>query len=427
MFFKDTYSRREESFFMLDLSRTAERAKEATAALGALDGVSKNFILGNLSDFLKDRADEIIEASRKDLELADASGAEAGVLLRLQIDRERILSLSRTVDTIRKMPDPFSVPGGVKKTNELMLLKMKVPLGVVGVVCDCAPEVIATFSALSIKTGNAVIFSGNSKAANTCGVFIDIVQTSLEGQALAPYGAQLLPDTSFETALNFIETEGYLDAVVAVGGAELVKTVRKHSAAAVIETGVGNCHAFIDESADYEEAKKIVTEAKLVKPWHCNSVEKLLFHKSFPASYIVGVLDTLKNSGVKVKACSRIMDIYKNAAHANEEDWSVAYKGCAVAAKLVDSADEAINHIAKYGSGESEIIVTNSYENSERFHNRVDAAVVYVNASPTFADGSMLGLGGEIAIVAGKANSRGIMGLPQLTRTKYIAFGKQLA
>lgn len=409
---------------MIDLLDLAKKVKEAGKSLRFADRNSKNFILKNISAFLIERETEILEANKLDLESAEKNNLGTTAIDRLRLNRGRILSMARMVDQVRDLPDPVGMSnGGIKHSNGLLIIKMRVPLGVVGVICESSSNVTVNTAALCIKTGNALILYGGRDSLNTNKVLADIIQTALEAQALSPYGVQIVPDISDETAEKFIKLNGYIDALIPVGGSNFIKTVMQKAAVPVIGTCIGNCQAFIDKSADLETVKSIVMNTKVPERSVSSVVKKIIFHKEFPLTYIKEILDVLVDNGVEIRACPRIRDIYKNCTAASEDDWSAEYNDYIIAVRFADSIDDAISHISEYSTKHSEIIVTNDYENSLRFYREIDAAAVYVNASASFTWGSEFGLASEIGISAQNIHSRGPMGLLKLTSCKYVAFG----
>jgi len=366
---------------------------------------------------------EIINANQRDLENAREKGMKDAMLERLMLNDKRIDGMIKGLLDLIELPDPVGSGSIIKRPNGLTLLKQRVPLGVVGIIYESRPNVTSDAAGLCIKSGNAVILRGGSEAINSNMAIVNALRKGLEEADLPVSCIQLIEDTSRERIQELFKMRDYVDVLIPRGGAGLIKNVVENSQIPVIETGVGNCHLYIDETADLEMAKNILINAKTNRPSVCNAAETLLVHEKIAADFLPGALDELKELGVEIRACERTLNIYPDAKSATEEDWSTEYLDLILAVKIVDSIEEAIAHINRYGTSHSEAIVTKDYERANQFLARVDAACVYVNASTRFTDGGEFGMGAEIGISTQKLHARGPMGLEELTTVKYLIMG----
>ncbi|MEG1615090.1 MAG: glutamate-5-semialdehyde dehydrogenase, partial [Oscillospiraceae bacterium] len=373
---------------------------------------------------LRDNSKTIIEENKKDLESGKRSGLSDSILDRLALDQKRIDGIASSVEDIIALPDPIGKTlGGTVNGYGMKIVKISVPLGVIAVIYEARPNVTADAAALCLKSGNAVILRGGKEAINSNKIIAKTMRDALLTTDLPQDCIQLVSDTSRETANELMKLNKYVDVLIPRGGAGLIKTVVENSTVPVIETGVGNCHTYVDKDADIDMAANIIFNAKTSRPSVCNACESILVHKDIAEMALIAINEKLRERSVLIKGDEITCEILPNAVAATEEDWAKEYLDYIISCKVVGSIDEAIDHIAKYGSGHSECIVTDSYEASQKFLNEVDAAAVYVNASTRFTDGGEFGFGAEIGISTQKLHTRGPLGLPELTTIKYTIYG----
>ena len=347
------------------------------------------------------------------------------MLDRLTLTEARIHSMAEGVRQIAAQADPIgSVLEGHTNANGLKIEKVRVPLGVIGMIYEARPNVTADAAALCLKAGNAVILRGGKEAIQSNTAIAEILREAVAGEGLPEDSIQLIRDTTRESSIALMNLTGYLDVLIPRGGAGLIRSVVENSHVPVIETGVGNCHVFVDETADIDMAASIIFNAKTSRPSVCNAIETILVHKNIAARALPAIKAKLDEKNVELRGCERTREILGDCViPAVESDWSEEYLDYILAIKVVDSLDDALAHIAQYSSGHSEAIVTENYRNAERFLAEVDAAAVYVNASTRFTDGGEFGLGAEIGISTQKLHARGPMGVNELTSTKFIIRG----
>ncbi|EGT3615059.1 glutamate-5-semialdehyde dehydrogenase [Clostridium perfringens] len=401
-----------------------KKAKEASYELSFASTNEKNNGLLKISEALVKRCDEILEENKKDLQKAIEKGTSNAMLDRLKLDEERVKSIANAVADVVKLDDPIGeVTSMFKRPNGLRIGVQRVPLGVVGIIYEARPNVTADAAALCLKTGNAVILRGGSEAINSNLKIVEIISDALKEAGLPEGAVQILEDTSRETATDFMRLNDYLDVLIPRGGAGLIKAVVNNATVPVIETGVGNCHIYIDDEADIDMGVDIIINAKTSRPAVCNAAEKLLVNEKIAEEFLPVAIKALREKGVEIRGCEKTKAIINDINMATEEDWGKEYLDYILGVKVVKNLDEAIDHINKYGTKHSESIVTKNYFNSEKFLQRVDAAAVYVNASTRFTDGGEFGFGAEIGISTQKLHARGPMGLKELTTSKYIIYG----
>ena len=401
-----------------------KKAKEASYTLSFASTNEKNNGLLKISESLIKRCDEILEENKKDIEKAIEKGTSNAMLDRLKLDEERVKSIANAVADVVKLDDPIGeVTSMFKRPNGLRIGVQRVPLGVVGIIYEARPNVTADAAALCLKTGNAVILRGGSEAINSNLKIVEIISDALKEAGLPEGSVQILEDTSRETATDFMRLNDYLDVLIPRGGAGLIKAVVNNATVPVIETGVGNCHIYIDDEADINMGVDIIVNAKTSRPAVCNAAEKLLVNEKIAEEFLPVAIKALKEKGVEIRGCEKTKVIVNDINLATEEDWGKEYLDYILGVKIVKDLDEAISHINKYETKHSESIVTKNYFNSEKFLQRVDAAAVYVNASTRFTDGGEFGFGAEIGISTQKLHARGPMGLKELTTNKYIIYG----
>ena len=412
---------------MTELQRMGEKAKEAARFL-ACAGARKDKALRAMADALVAHTEQILEANREDLEAARANGMRETMLDRLALTEPRIASMAEGVRQVAAQADPIGevVSGGVRP-NGMRIRRVRVPLGVVGMIYESRPNVTADAAALCLKAGNAVILRGGKEAIRSNCAILDCMDGAARAAGLPEGSLQLVRDTSRASSVEMMGLTGYLDVLIPRGGAGLIRSVVENSRVPVIETGVGNCHLYLDETADGDMAEAIAVNGKTQRPSVCNALEKLLVHEKAAPELLPRVARALTARGVELRADPRALAILQEAGipavPACDEDWDTEYLDLIMGVRVVRDLDEAINHISAHTSGHSECIVTNDYRNANRFTSEIDAAAVYVNCSSRFTDGGEFGLGAEIGISTQKLHARGPMGVNELTSTKFIIEG----
>lgn len=397
--------------------------KEASRVLGQQPTAVKDSALRAIAQALAARVDEIVAANALDMEAGKANGVEAGLLDRLLLTSERVAGLVDAVEQIINLPDPVGgVVRGSTLANGLRIQQVRVPFGVIGAIYEARPNVTVDIAALCVKSGNAAILRGGSLAENTNKVLVEILQGALESVGL-PGGAIATVDDFGRTGATWLmRARGYVDVLIPRGSAKLIEAVVTESKVPVIETGSGNVHIFVDESADLDKALDIIVNAKVQRPSVCNSVETVLVHDAEAAQLIPGLVSALVERGVIVYGCEKTAALAEVMA-ATEEDWATEYLSLEIAIRVVSSLDEAITHIQQYSTGHTESILTNAFDRAEEFLRRIDSATVMVNASTRFTDGGEFGFGAEVGISTQKLHARGPMGLAELTSTKWLVRG----
>lgn len=416
----------------MELLEICKKAKSAAGTIGILDTNTKNQVLENVAKALVAESAYILQENEKDLENGRKNNMPEGLLDRLALTETRIAQMAEGLTQIAGLEDPIGeVLSTKKRPNGLFIGKKRVPLGVVGIIYEARPNVTADAFGLCFKTGNVVILKGGSDAIYSNIAIVSVIQKTLKEMNLPEVAVSLIEDTSRETAGQFMKMNEYVDVLIPRGGAGLIKAVVSQATIPVIETGTGNCHIFVDETADLEMAMDIIMNAKTQRIGVCNACESLVIHEKVVDALMPALIEKLQTKNVEVRADERILKAAdKNTAirkelvlPAEEEDWGTEYLDYKLSAKTVDSIEEAIAHINRYNTGHSESIITKDYNNSEKFLNEVDAACVYVNASTRFTDGFEFGFGAEIGISTQKLHARGPMGLEALTSAKYIVRG----
>lgn len=402
----------------------AEAAKKAAAELAAVDTAVKNSALQAMAQALLDNQEAILAANAADMLNAEAKGIKASMLDRLKLTPARIVSMAEGLCQVAALPDPVgTVLGGSRLANGMTVTKVRVPLGVVGIIYEARPNVTADAAGLCLKAGNSVVLKGGSEAMESNKIIASVLAQAAE-QAGIPQGAVQFIDTADRQAVTeLIHLNGLVDVVIPRGGAGLIKTVVMNATVPVIETGAGVCHTFVDESADIEMAAAIAYNAKVQRPSVCNAMETLLVHKNIADRFLPVMLERYFAAGVEIRGDEKVQAFSSQVVAATEEDWSTEYGDLRLSVKVVDDLQEAMAHIAKYSTGHSECIITENYHNAQEFQLKVDAAAVYVNASTRFTDGFEFGFGAEIGISTQKLHARGPMALPELTSTKYLING----
>ena len=410
----------------MELNEIGIAARNAAIRLNRIGSAEKNKGLGFVSAALKDNnnMELIIEANKKDIENAVNNNMKDSLIDRLSLNKQRIMAMAEGIDQIISLDDPVGEVLYIKeRPNGLKIGEKRVPLGVVGIIYESRPNVTADAFSLCFKTGNAVILRGGSDAIESNRQIISIIRNALENAGLPKDAVQLIEDTRRSTAEEFMKLNRYVDVLIPRGGAGLIKTVVEKSTIPVIETGTGNCHIYVDESADIDMAANIIENAKTQRLGVCNACESLVVHSKIADKALSAIEKSLTAKNIEIRADERALCLMNNAVPASEDDWGTEYLDRIISVKTVDSIDEAIAHINKYNTGHSESIITNDYNNSEKFLDEIDAAAVYVNASTRFTDGFEFGFGAEIGISTQKLHARGPMGLKALTTTKYIIYG----
>lgn len=408
----------------MELKEMGKRAKEASYFLGSMETDLKNQgLLAAAEEILKHRED-ILKANAEDVVLAKEKGMSPALVDRLQLTYKRIDDIVEGIRQVAGLEDPIGEVLSMKRRpNGLLIGQKRVPMGVIGMIYEARPNVTADAFALCFKTSNAVILRGGSDAAQSNQAIVTAIRAGLSSLNIPEDAVQLLEDSSRETAREFMRMKDYLDLLIPRGGAGLIRTVVENSTVPVIETGTGNCHVYVDETADLSMALDIIFNAKTQRIGVCNACESTLVHRKVAEVFLPMMKKRLDEKQVEIRADEDSRKIVPEFTPATEEDWGTEYLDYILSCKLVDSVDEAIAHINRYSTGHSEAIVTSSYENAQKFLDRVDSAAVYVNASTRFTDGFEFGFGAEIGISTQKLHARGPMGLLALTSTKYIIYG----
>lgn len=409
---------------MNELIRKGELAKKASYILGNSSSREKNNALTKIAEKLVEKASDILVANKIDTDLAEEKGISESLLDRLRLTEDRIKTMAKGVADVVKLDDPVGEVTSMKlMENGLKIGVQRVAIGTIGIIYESRPNVTADAAALCLKTGNAVILRGGKEAFNSNMKIVEVIQEALSESGLPKESVQILEDTSRETATAFMKLNKYLDLLIPRGGAGLIKAVVENATVPVIETGTGNCHIYIDSEADLEMGKNIIINAKTSRPGVCNAAESLLVHKAVAEEFLPMALEALKAKSVEIRGCEKTKEIVPWVKEATEVDFYTEFLDYILSVKVVDSLEEAINHINEHGTKHSEAIITTNYFNSEEFLKKVDAAAVYVNASTRFTDGSEFGFGAEIGISTQKLHARGPMGLKELTSSKYIIYG----
>lgn len=409
---------------MEELMAKGKAAKKAASVLATAGTVAKNAALYKIAEAFSEKSEYILAENRKDIDAARKNGISEGLIDRLTLTAERIDAMAEGIRQIAELPDPIGeITGEFKRPNGLDIGEMRVPLGVVGIIYEARPNVTADAAALCIKSGNACILRCGKEAHASSMAITRVICDALTDSGFPSGCVNLVEDTSRESALALMKLNSYLDVIIPRGGAGLIKSVVENATVPAIETGTGNCHVFVDESANLDMAEKIVINAKTSRPSVCNAEEKLLVHSAVATDFLPRILKALEEKGVEIIGDDAVCKIYPSSTPATEEDWGTEYLDLKIGVKVIDSLDEAIEHINKYGSRHSEAIITENQSNSQKFLESIDAAAVYVNASTRFTDGFEFGFGAEIGISTQKIHARGPMGLKALTTTKYIIHG----
>ena len=409
---------------MVDLIEMGQAARRAARILNRLGVEEKNRGLAAAADALLASETLLIQENAKDMEAGQAKNMSQGLLDRLLLTHDRIAGMADGLRQIIALEDPVGEVLSMKKRpNGLLIGKKRVPIGVIGIIYESRPNVTADAFGLCFKTGNAVILKGGSDAIHSNLAIASVIRDALKGAGLPEDAVQLIGDTSRETATAMMKLNGYIDVLIPRGGAGLIRSVVQNSTVPVIETGTGNCHIYVDESADLDMALNIIINAKTQRVGVCNACESIVLHEAVLDAFTARLAEALKGRHVEMRGDGPVCERADGILPASEEDWGTEYLDYIVSIRTVSGIDEAIEHINRYNTGHSEAIITRDYANAQKFLDEVDAAAVYVNASTRFTDGGEFGFGAEIGISTQKLHARGPMGLTELTTTKYIIYG----
>ena len=405
-----------------DVKVLCENAKTASASIARTNEIQKNKLLCTLSELLCENSARIIEANALDLASAEANGVPKAMLDRLMLNDARIKGIADSLISVASLDDPIGKGDVWSRPSGITLRRIRVPLGVVGIIYEARPNVTVDSAALCLKTGNAVVLRGGKEAINTNKALVAIIKDALEACGFDRNTVGLIESTDRESANALMSMRGLVDVLIPRGGKGLINACVQNSKVPVIETGAGNCHLYVDEYADIEKAIKIAVNAKCSRPSVCNAIETVLVHSSVAKEFLPAMAEAFSAYNVDIRGCERVRAII-SANTATDEDFATEYDDYIVAVKVVDSLDEAIYHINKYSTGHSEAIVTENMKNADEFLNSINSVAVYLNASTRFTDGGEFGFGAEIGISTQKLHVRGPMGLMALTTEKYLIVG----
>ncbi len=400
-----------------------KKVKDASRVVATLKGEIKRKVLNEMADRLEKYSNEIIEANKKDLEYAKENNLSSALIDRLLLDEKRIKSMADALRDIAKLKDPVGkVIDGWSIDNGLQIQKVKIPIGVIGIIYESRPNVTSDAAGLCFMSGNACILKGGKEAYHSNSVIIEVLRYVLEKNNLPVDAVSILPDYSRSGVEWLIKQDKYVDLIIPRGGEKLIKFVSENSKVPVVKHDKGLCHVYVHEGADLQKAVKIAVNAKVQRPGVCNAMETLLVDRAIAGEFLPKIKEEMEKNEVELRGCELTLE-YIDIKPASEEDWHTEYLDKILSIRIVDNLDEAIEHIEKYGSGHSDSIVTENYSVAEEFLNRVDSACVYVNASTRFTDGGVFGFGAEVGISTNKLHARGPMGIDDLTTYKYKILG----
>ncbi|HOP39666.1 MAG TPA: glutamate-5-semialdehyde dehydrogenase [Geobacteraceae bacterium] len=400
-------------------------ARYASRAIAKLSSTTKNALLNDMAAALTANAAFLVAENAKDLAAAEKKGISSAMLDRLMLDEDRIRAMADGLREVASLPDPVGeVTRMWKRPNGLMVGKMRIPLGVIGIIYEARPNVTVDAAALCLKAGNAVILRGGSEAINSNVALSRILRETMEKAGIPAAALSVIPFTDREGVLEMLKQEEFIDLIIPRGGEGLIRFVVEHSKIPVIKHYKGVCHIFVDATANFDDAERIIVNAKTQRPGVCNALETLLVHKDVAEVFIPRIVETLSNMGVEIRGDETVRRFAPEAKAATEADWYEEFLELILAVRVVNDIDEAIDHINTYGSLHTESILTADYANAQRFIREINSGVVMVNASTRFSDGNQLGLGAEIGISTTKLHSFGPMGLEDLTTTKFIVYGE---
>ncbi len=401
-----------------------ERAAVAAPAVAQLSGEVRDAALLAMADALEADGAELVEANTADVEGARGDGTSATILDRLTLTDARLTSMANGLRSVAAQPDPLGeITQGWKRPNGLSIQKVRVPLGVVGVIYEARPNVTADVAGLCLKSGNACVLRGSSIALGSNKAIVDVLQRAAAGAGVPEHAIQLIPDADRSSAVALMQAKGLVDLLVPRGGQALIRSIEENATVPFIIDGDGNCHVYVDRTADPDMATAIVLNAKTQRPSVCNAAETLLVHEEQADKWLPKALDALADAGVEIRGDERVRSVWPSADTATDEDWGTEYLDLRMAVRVVPSVDEAIAHINKWGTSNAEAIVTQDLDAARRFSSEVDSGSIFVNASTRFSDGGEFGYGAEIGISTQKLHARGPMGLRELTTTKYVVWG----
>jgi len=406
-----------------ELFEKAQRVREAWEILKMCRAQEKNEAILKIAETLDAERKAILEANQRDVEAAKERGVKASLVDRLLLNEKRIDSMIESCEVVVKLKDPVGeIIDSWVREDGLRISRIRVPIGPIGVVYESRPNVTVETSVLAIKSGNSILLRGGSDAIHSNKAIVSAMKKALRESKIPESSVEFIESSDRTLVGKMIKLEDYLSLIVPRGGYQLINYVRKNATVPVLETGVGNCHIYVDESADLEKAIPVIVNAKVQRPGTCNAVEKLLVHEKIANIFLAKVVKALQEHGVEVRGCERVRKIV-NVKPATASDWETEYLDLIIAVKVVRDVNEAIEHVKRYSTGHSEAIITESYSNARKFVDSVDAAAVYVNASTRFTDGGQFGFGAEIGISTQRLHARGPVGLRELTTYKYVVLG----
>lgn len=409
---------------MNSLTNLGIKAKEASLSLAMASSELKNKALTAIAAALKENSSDIVAANASDIKAAEEKGMSKALLDRLSLDEKRVFAMANGVSALCELPDPVgNILDEYTRPNGIKITKVSVPMGVIAIIYEARPNVTSDAAAIALKAGSAVILRGGKEAFNSNLKTVEIMRRAISEVGLPADLIQLVTDTSRKSATDLMTLKGYVDVLIPRGGAGLIKAAVENSTVPVIETGTGNCHAFVDETADIEMASDIVFNGKVQRPSVCNALESLLVHEKIYEKALLEICGRLKTAGVEIRGCEKTCALLPYAIPATEEDFFTEFLGYTISVKVVSDVYEAVKHIGIHSTHHSEVIITENGDNAKYFTSAVDSAAVYVNASTRFTDGGEFGLGAEIGISTQKLHARGPMGLRELTSYKYIISG----
>ncbi len=400
------------------------KAKAASVEMAKLSADQKNTVLCRMANALEANVANILAANQADVEAAKAKGLKASLLDRLSLDENKIQTMAKELREVSSLPDPIgAILSSWTRPNGLIISQVRVPMGVVGVIYESRPNVTSDSAGICIKSGNAVILRGGSDALSSNVAIGEVLRNALEGTNVPVDAVQVVNSPDRKVAEELMGMREYVDVLIPRGGADLIRTVVEKSHIPVIETGLGNCHVYVDEDADLEKATPIIINAKCQRPGTCNAAEKLLVHSKIASQYLPVIIAELRKNGVEVRGDEETQRIVSDVKAATEQDWGTEYLDLIMGVKVVNRLNEAVAHINQYGTHHSDSILTKDFTKAKQFIKEVDSAAVYWNASTRFTDGNQFGLGAEIGISTQKLHARGPMSVQHLTTTKYVVLG----
>ncbi|HEB73437.1 MAG TPA: glutamate-5-semialdehyde dehydrogenase [Nitrospirae bacterium] len=408
-----------------EIEKIARAAREASREMAAAPSSVKNSALLAMADALEKNRERIFDANKSDLDEAKKNGLSGALLDRLKLDDKRVSGMAGGIREVVALDDPVGeILNVTRRPNGMRVGQMRVPLGVIGIIYESRPNVTADTAALCLKSGNAVVLRGGSEAIHSNRAIADILSSAIVSVGIPQDAISLIPTTDREAVKAMLKMDKYIDVIIPRGGYELIRFVTENSVIPVIKHDKGLCHVYIDASADIKMAGEIAFNSKVQRPGVCNAAETMLVHKDIAGKFLPGMIKRLQEAGVEIRGCDKTRELAPDTVEATPDDWDEEYLDLILSVKVVDSIDDAMSHIAQYGSAHTETIVTNDKSEEEKFLKLVDSSAVMVNASTRFNDGGQFGLGAEIGISTQKLHARGPMGLKELTSLKYIVYGE---